>query len=64
MAKWNFRIVQLDYDDGTTRYSVQTDKGEGDDWTSVFSSPELVKARDVKAEREARNKSAKLTVVE
>ena len=62
--KWNFRIVEFEYDDGTKRYAVQTDRGVGDDWTSVFSSPELSKAREVKAEREARNKAAKLTVVE
>lgn len=64
MAKWNFRIVQLDYDDGTKRYAVQTDRGEGDDWQSIFRSPDLEEARKVKAEREARNVSRTVTVVE
>lgn len=61
MAKWNFRIVKLEYDTGTG-YGVETDKGLGGEWYSIYKNESLDKVREVKAEREAKNGNIPKTV--
>lgn len=55
MAKWNFRIVKIEYEDDNIGYGVETDRGQGGVWYSIFKTDSLEKARAVKVEREAKN---------
>ncbi len=63
MAKWNFRIVKIEYTDGVG-YGVETDKGIANgQWYSVFKSDNLDKVREVKAERESKQGSVQSVTV-
>lgn len=64
MYKWNFRIVEQEYDNGDKMYVLESDKG-GQLWTSIYRNPDLEDVRKIKAERElSPAKPMKMRVIE
>lgn len=51
-----YRIVEREYPhSGEVKYIVERSFDEEDNWTSVFTSPELEKAKEIYTERVARS---------
>ena len=64
-AKWQFRIVEQEYDNGDKVYILESDKGVADNWQSIYRNSKLSEVRAIKQERETKSFTpAKTKVIE
>ena len=59
---WKFRIVELTYKDEPNVFVLESDRGTGAQWFSIYRNSDLQAVRDVKRERETGSKKIPVSV--
>ena len=59
---WKFRIVELQYEDEAPVYVLESDRGTGNEWFSLYRHQDLQVVREVKQARESKNKKIPVSV--
>ena len=59
---WKFRIVELTYKDEPNVFVLESDRGTGTQWFSIYRNSDLQAVRDVKRERETGIKKIPVSV--
>lgn len=57
--KWNFRILEQEYDGYPSKYILETDRGTNAEWFSLYRSEDLEEVRKVRKERETKSAMVK-----